>query len=435
MRLAFPATAVGALAFLLLAQSTYAAPGFRAGAAKVDITPTTPQVLHTFGSRPTTGVHDPLFHRALVLENSENRFVLVSSDLLVFAPTFYDEAAERLEATLGIGRKSFWWSVTHTHAAPSVGDQALRRVLKPNRDFTGLDESYGELVLSGLVEAVREAMTRLEPARYGVAFGRSMANVNRRARDADGTVFLGVNPEGPVDRRIAALRFESSLGKPIAAVANYPIHGTVIGAGADYVSADVAGIVSEYVEKRTGAPLLFIQAAAGNIAPVYSVEPDAEQGHLTQFIPLLGDRILEALSRATARRRELVLQFSETTVESEENERIEWPDELAAYARKGEDGRTLIRVPVRFLRLDSETLLWSAPVELFCEIDFAIRRSSPYPNTLFFGYTNGNFGYVPTREAFREGGYEPNAASPFSPRIEEDFRRAVIGHIESLGRK
>jgi hypothetical protein len=33
---------------------------------------------------------------------------------------------------------------------------------------------------------------------------------------------------------------------------------------------------------------------------------------------------------------------------------------------------------------------------------------------LFSGYSNGAFGYIPTREAFAEGGYE-TVASPYAP--------------------
>ena len=32
--------------------------------------------------------------------------------------------------------------------------------------------------------------------------------------------------------------------------------------------------------------------------------------------------------------------------------------------------------------------------------------ASPFPHTLFSGYSNGNTGYLPARAAFDEGGYE-----------------------------
>jgi hypothetical protein len=48
--------------------------------------------------------------------------------------------------------------------------------------------------------------------------------------------------------------------------------------------------------------------------------------------------------------------------------------------------------------------------EPFLEIGQSIGAASPFPHTLFSGYSNGNFGYLPTRKAFAEGGYEVWAA-------------------------
>ena len=62
----------------------------------------------------------------------------------------------------------------------------------------------------------------------------------------------------------------------MALIANYPIHGTVMGGENQLISGDAPGIVSAYVEEKTGAPLIFINGAAGNLAPIYSVYPTPE---------------------------------------------------------------------------------------------------------------------------------------------------------------
>src|SRR5436305_3315974 len=53
---------------------------------------------------------------------------------------------------------------------------------------------------------------------------------------------------------------------------------------------------------------------------------------------------------------------------------------------RSDNGRVLVRLPVRVLRLN-DAVIWAAPVELFCEIAIDVRSRSPYPNTLYFGYT------------------------------------------------
>jgi len=48
----------------------------------------------------------------------------------------------------------------------------------------------------------------------------------------------------------------------------------------------------------------------------------------------------------------------------------------------------------------------TAPGEVFNEIGAEIKGRSPFKNTFFLGYTNGSIGYVPTEDAYPEGGYE-----------------------------
>src|SRR5215471_2730005 len=92
--------------------------GFRASAVKVDITPKTPQWLLGYAARQSTGVHDPIFHRVVAMDDGRTQFYLVSTDVCLFSPGMYDSVAEELEKDTGITRRQFWWSVTHTHAAP-----------------------------------------------------------------------------------------------------------------------------------------------------------------------------------------------------------------------------------------------------------------------------------------------------------------------------
>jgi hypothetical protein len=79
----------------------------------------------------------------------------------------------------------------------------------------------------------------------------------------------------------------------------------------------------------------------------------------------------------------------------------------------------------------SDTVLWAAPVELFCEISMDMRLRSPFPHTLFVGYTNGWFGYLPTAQAFGEGGYEPQT-SPFTAAAEGDITRQVVTFLAGV---
>ena len=70
-------------------------------------------------------------------------------------------------------------------------------------------------------------------------------------------------------------------------------------------------------------------------------------------------------------------------------------------------------------------------MELFGEIAMKIRRASPFPHTFYFGLTNGSLLYLPTEQAFAEGGYEPSV-SPFTAQAEQDFTAGVIQAMQAL---
>jgi hypothetical protein len=415
---------------VLLAILPLSAASFRAAAAKVDITPQTPQWLLGYGPRQSTGVHDRIYHRVIALDDGRTQFFLVSSDLCLFSPEVYDEVAGELQKA-GIERKQFWWSVTHTHSAPEVGPPGVYKVLLKGRSDHEWDRAYTAQTKSSLVQAVKEARDKLEPARLRIGLGMSMANINRRAKDVDGKISLGLNPDGPVDRQIGLIRLERPDGSLIALAANYAIHGTVLSGSNNAISGDAPGIVTDYLEKALNAPVLFLNGAAGNAAPIYSVYPTPSAGHLSEFRVLLGDRILEANRLLTKGSADITLRLDELTVESALKPGLEWPPELARYSRVEDSGRVLVRLPIRVLRLN-DAVIWSAPVELFSEIAIDIRSRSPFPHTLYVGYTNGWFGYLPTARGFAEGGYEPQT-SPFTEAAEGDLTRQMITYLQGGG--
>jgi hypothetical protein len=247
-----------------------------------------------YDPRKSTGVNDHIFHRIVAFDDGASQFFLVSSDICEFSPKLYDSVATKLFSRYKINPVNFWWTVTHTHSAPEVGSPGLDAVFLGERYQHAIDFNYTNLVVQKLIDGILEARKQLAPARIGVGWGFSQANINRRAIDIDGKASLGLNPDGAVDRRIGLLRIDKEDGKPLALIANYPIHGTVLGEKNLEISGDAPGIVSEYVEQQIGAPVLFINGAAGNLAPIYSVYPSPQQGHLGQFRVLLGDKIIDA---------------------------------------------------------------------------------------------------------------------------------------------
>ena len=412
----------------LLSYSTSYGGDFRSAVVKVDITPGDAKMLAGYGARKSSGVHDRLYHRIVVLADDKTQFFLVSSDIGKMAPSVYDQAAAALKA-IGIGPEQFWWTVTHTHSAPEVGPPGLSGIFLPDRYKHEPDTLYTNEIIRKLVEGVKEARLKLVPAQLSVGWSHSQANINRRAIDVDGQVSLGLNPEGATDRRIGLLRINKKDGSPLVLIANYAIHGTVLGPESLAISGDVPGIVSEYVEQKMGAPLLFINGAAGNLAPIYSVYASPAAGHLGQFRVLLGEKILDGYRQIHTSTEIVNLTTGMITIETPRKPGMGWPREMTNYSRISSSGIPLVRLPIRFLKINEEIAIWSAPLELFCELSNEIRDRSPFPFTFYFGYSNGNLGYLPTAAAWEQGGYEPGV-SPFTAAADRDLVESVTGFLQ-----
>lgn len=412
-----------------------AATDFRAACVQVDITPETPQWLHGYAPRQSEGVHDRIYHRIAALDDGTTTFYLVATDCCTVSPSYYDAMTEQLEAETGITRAQIWWSTTHTHSAPHVGPQDLGGLFGNtlgDRFSIEHDTAYWDRVTRALIDGVKEARANLEPARLGIGLGTAKANINRR-EERDGRIVLGENPDGPVDRQLGLLRLERPDGSPIGLIANYAIHGTCLHGGNKQISGDAPGWVSNYVEEELGVPMLFVNGAEGNVAPLPTVGNDITDPRIKSFEKTLGDPILALNERITDPTGDVTLTLDQTVIQTPRKAGLGWTDELADYAAVV-DGEDHVRIPVRSLVINNDTVLWAAPLELFSEIAMNIRGASPFTNTLYFGLTNGSLLYLPMKEAFTEGGYEPNV-SPFTPQVEADFTAGVTAHLRGQALK
>jgi hypothetical protein len=69
--------------------------------------------------------------------------------------------------------------------------------------------------------------------------------------------------------------------------------------------------------------------------------------------------------------------------------------------------------------------------EPFCGTGKRVKAASPFPATWFGGYTGGWAGYIPTPEAFPQGGYEVET-SPFADRAAVALEEQVIAALRAF---
>ncbi len=68
------------------------------------------------------------------------------------------------------------------------------------------------------------------------------------------------------------------------------------------------------------------------------------------------------------------------------------------------------QIELQSIRLGDAVII-GFPCEPFVEFGLELKEQSPFAFTMISTLTNGEFGYVATREAYKNGGYETTATS------------------------
>lgn len=153
---------------------------FKAGAAQRDITPLLgTSLVGFFHERKARDVRDPLYAKALVLDDGENRLGFVLCDLIALEKEHISEVRRLVESDCEIPPENLMVACTHTHTGPaSVGALGVDR-----------DEGYLEFLVPRIADVVRMAVNRLKEAEIGWEVGREeRISFNRRYWIRDGTV-------------------------------------------------------------------------------------------------------------------------------------------------------------------------------------------------------------------------------------------------------
>jgi hypothetical protein len=263
MKFRFVLSGVVAVCLLVSVTDCLAQMGnLRAGAAKVDISPTKDMFplknMQSYGS-----LHDPMFARALVLDNGSAKVALISVDA---ADIIYgNDLIKAVTAELKIPAENLMLHSTHDHNTPLFGGPGRDPATKP---------PFFLIVEKGIIEAARQANANLQPARIGFGTGKAYVNTNRDEKIGEG-YHMGYAPDGPSDKTVAVILLSKPSGEPIAIYANYAVHSVVMFRthtqdGQVQITSDLAGWTDQYVEDHfKGAVALWSMAAAGDQNPLF----------------------------------------------------------------------------------------------------------------------------------------------------------------------
>lgn len=225
--------------------------------------------------RPATGIHDDLWARAMVIDNSQTRIAIVALDAIGFMHDDVVDVRKMLPDSVEIDYAII--SSTHDHQAPD-----LIGIWGRNDYSCGVNDAYMRMVKKNIVTAIVQATRALRPAR--LRFAQDLAGARPLVSDTRRPTVLdaGVRIMHAIDAEA-----DTTLGT-IVAWANHP---ETLWNRNLMISSDFPHFVREYVEKGVvdssgvflpglGGTVLYINGAVGGLM---TTPPEQEVRSLSEF--------------------------------------------------------------------------------------------------------------------------------------------------------
>ncbi len=405
----------------------------RAAAASIDITPEPGIWLSGYAARqaPSTGIHDKLLARVLMLDDGATRCALVSCDLIGLSPADTADIQKDCEQRGCLPADNVIVSCTHTHSGPA----SLR--------FRGcmgiIDEAWLARTKSRIADCIVSLPDRLAPA--SIAYAHALL---------PGLGFNRQDQSRPADDLLQSVRLFAPDGSVIATILNYAVHAVVLGPRNLLISGDVPGAAARAVESCSGAVCLYLQGACGDIDPIINRERGWGTGTFDDIDRIGSDMAAAAhsalnsssvipLSSLNLKRKTIDVPLdphpsdseltrleasfiSERAIAEEKGLLVDahcadvmllWASELRQAMRNNTVSLS-VSASVSVVALNDIRII-GIPFEPYSGIAHDLRESLKPLKVLVAGYTNGLFGYCPTRWAKDQGGYGADSSCRWFP--------------------
>lgn len=407
------------------------------GVARVDLTPplAMKSPLGGYGARmnrPAEGVHDRIFAKALVITDGENKFALVTADLLGFAPPVKPDIVQRL-ADQGWSSEQIMLLPSHSHTAIDMNAINPRNTLKIPQ--IGIhDPALYEFTLKNLVGVIQSAARNLQPVVVGTNSQRiSGWNRNRRV------------PGGVTDDELTITRIDSLDGQPLAVLVNFAAHPTFMSEREMLFSGDWPGQLQRTIEAAVGhgVTAMYYNGAEGDQSPVGRPGAgDSPWENAERYGTELGLVAAKQHSQITTQR-DVAFDFHLQPISLPDRE---WhPDFMStggteyglSEAAMGEVLKTMCpeRTSSGALRL-GDLLIVGVPGEMAAglgmETKARAKAITDARNPVIGGLANEWISYILTAESYIQGGGYEASVSFYGPELGDRIMKGALEGLSQL---
>lgn len=399
------------------------------GAACEEITPETPLMMGGYASRskPHEGVRTPIFTRILYCRLGEEQMIWTESDLIGLEFEDTQKICALVSEATGVKAESVIVSTTHTHSAPAAADICAPK----EHDYL---ESF---LMPRIVKGAKRAIQEAEPCTMTVVEGTSDLAHDRRNDPVpgDGAAPNADKAKAIVDYRVPAVGFkriaasgEKPAGSFKAILIQYAMHPTSW--GDQLIGAEWPGETAAAVRERFGDDVepFVVQGAAGNLgSPCRRAPADQMRDWGRKLVAAVADSLenekpLEPPRFAIADAK-FLCEYDRLDAETIRAKADEYRKQFAARPdiieftidpwekitlAALEDGTMFEQEIFVQAVLFGDHVFVTTPFETFSHLNNLLAEQCDFPVHVV-GYTNGVYNYFPSKDAFEQGGYEPNS--------------------------
>lgn len=234
----------------------------QAGWAARIMTPKIGTPLGGYGDRhgkPSTGVRDELYVKALALSDGVDTVVLIGSDMLLVPPNVAELTRKKVAAKTPLTANDLYFTASHTHCGPGAWAPGIAGKITGGK----YDPEIPEFLSEAFAGAIIEAYSKLEPAKLATGSVDAAQYIKNRARK-----------DALVDSDLSFMEIDQNDGDRCFLV-RFSAHPTNFGGDMMEFSAEYPGELQRKIERETHATAIYLGGSLGSSGPRAPEAPNA----------------------------------------------------------------------------------------------------------------------------------------------------------------
>jgi len=369
----------------------------KAGSAKRIITPKMNVYLAGLAeNRISTGVHDDLYARCLLLDDGKTMVGFVSLDIIGFPRWYVLKIKDDLKK-IGINADNIIITCTHQHSGPDT-----LGLWGKSETESGVNPEYMDFLCNQIFDVISEAYKNMQRAVTKLSSITVPEGVSENSREPD-----------LIDRELSLIKVDSMSGKAIATLVNFTAHPETLWSDNHLITADYVYYIYRDLDEKLGGVTLFINGALGGMVSVDSKAHTFDEAE--RIGTTIANKAIESIANAeTQENVRIIAKKVDLDIPMDNNGFKLLMDIGVLKNYLYENGN--IKTEVNYIKIGNAQIA-TFPGEVLPKLGFKIKNAMTSKYKFVLGLANDELGYILAEEDFNKELYKYEKSMSIGPKI------------------